>query len=229
MIATSTFSAAGRCSRTGAIGAVVTSSSPAVGARCLHIAPDTGVVLTQNVTDPRLADIGLACLKNGYHPDDAMRAMTAATPYAGYRQLAVLDARGNTSVYSGEKSLGIYNHFRAPNIACIGNLLSDASIPEAMAQHFMENGHLPLAERLLSTIATGFEMGGEMDDERSIALKVYRQGVSFAYVDLRVDDSDDPLGDMTKLWEVYGPQADAYVTRALHPDQAPSFGVRGDE
>jgi len=28
---------------------------------------------------------------------------------------------------------------------------------------------------------------------------------------------------------VYAPQADAYVTRALNPTDAPSYGVPGDE
>jgi uncharacterized Ntn-hydrolase superfamily protein len=65
-IITSTYSVAGRCSSTGALGAIVTSSSPAVGARCAWVKTGTGVVLSQNITDPRLADIGMVALEKGF-------------------------------------------------------------------------------------------------------------------------------------------------------------------
>ena len=49
-----TFSIAGRCARTGMLGAVVTTSSMAVGGRCAYARPRIGAVLTQHRTDPRL-------------------------------------------------------------------------------------------------------------------------------------------------------------------------------
>ncbi|WP_248923917.1 DUF1028 domain-containing protein [Paenibacillus hamazuiensis] len=227
--ATSTFSVAGRCRRTGAIGAVVTSSSPAVGARCVRIKSGTGVVLTQNVTDPRLADIGLAALGAGYDADEAMGAMVGATSHKAYRQLAVVDRSGRSAVFSGDKALGIHSDYCADDVACIGNLLSDARIPEEMGRLFASSADLPLADRLLASIEAGFAMGGEMDQEHSIALIVFQADIPFPYVDLRIDYSDDPLQDMKRLWALYAPQADQYKLRALEPGKAPSFGVKGDE
>ena len=49
-----TFSIAGRCARTGMLGAVVTTSSMAVGGRCAYAQANVGAVLTQHRTDPRL-------------------------------------------------------------------------------------------------------------------------------------------------------------------------------
>jgi uncharacterized Ntn-hydrolase superfamily protein len=54
---------------------------------------------------------------------------------------------------------------------------------------------------------------------------------SWPYAELRIDWLDDgcPVAALTRAWEVYRPQADAYVTRALNPAAAPSYGVSGDE
>ena len=49
-----TFSLAARDPATGAFGMVLSSSSPAVAARCLHLRPRVGVAASQNVTNPAL-------------------------------------------------------------------------------------------------------------------------------------------------------------------------------
>ncbi len=224
-----TFSVAARCATTGALGAIVTSSSPAVGARCPWIKSNVGVILTQNVTDPRLADIGLLTLEKGYDAQAAIRTMAAASDYPEYRQLAVIDTHGGASVFTGNRVLGNYGEFYTDNVACIGNLLSDSTIPSMMGLHFSKLQDLPLAEKLISTIELGFDMGGELDQEHSIALLIYQPDLPFAYVDLRIDYDDDPLNNLKKLWGIYGPQAENYKVRALEPETAPSYGVKGDE
>lgn len=229
MFVTNTFSVAGRCSETGALGAIVTSSSPAVGARCVRVKTGVGVVLSQNVTDPRLADIGISILEKGFDAKKTVDAMKAATPFPDYRQLAVVDVNGISAVFTGVKALGVHGEYHDRDVACIGNLLSDPQIPEAMGRHFKTQKEMSLEERLISTIEVGFQMGGELDQEHSIALVVHYPGVPFPYVDLRIDYSDDPLGDLKRLWNIYGPQADAYRVRAYQPEMAPPYGVKGDE
>jgi uncharacterized Ntn-hydrolase superfamily protein len=44
-----------------------------------------------------------------------------------------------------------------------------------------------------------------------------------------VDWDDAPIDRLGELWQLWKPQAEAYVTRALNPDTAPSYGVPGDE
>jgi uncharacterized Ntn-hydrolase superfamily protein len=224
-----TFSVAGRCAKTGALGAIVTSSSPSVGARCPWVKSNVGVILTQNVTDPRLADIGLAAMDKGYDAPSAIRAMKAVSDFPEFRQLAVVDAKGSSSVFTGENALGVKGEFYAEDVASIGNLLSDPAIPTAMGQRFLELKDLSLPERLIAAIECGFNMGGELDQEHSIGLLVYHPDAAFAYVDLRVDYSEDPLQDLKKLWEIYSPQANDYKIRAIKPELAPSYGVKGDE
>jgi len=96
-----TFSVAGRCSSTGAFGVIVTSSSPSVGARCPWAKTGVGAILTQNVTDPRLATIGFSVLENGFDAQSAIRSMKEASPYPEYRQIAVVDAKGNSAAFTG--------------------------------------------------------------------------------------------------------------------------------
>ncbi|SDI17142.1 DUF1028 domain-containing protein [Alteribacillus bidgolensis] len=225
---TSTFSVAGRCERTGQLGLIVTSSSPAVGARCAHIKHKTGIVLSQNVTDPRLATIGLMVMEQGFTANEAVKTMKAASEYLQYRQLAAVDTKGNSSVFTGEQALGTNGEFAAPNVACVGNLLSDEMIPKAMGEYYLAHSDLNLEDRLYGAMEKGFQMGGEMDDERSIALLTYTDE-PFPFIDLRVDYSLDPLSDLKQILEVYKPQANDYKVRALNPTQAPSYGVKGDE
>ena len=63
-----TFSIAGRCARTGMLGVAVSSSSPAVAARCAHVRAGVGAVASQNVTDPRLGPRILDGLADGRAP-----------------------------------------------------------------------------------------------------------------------------------------------------------------
>ena len=71
--------------------------------------------------------------------------------------------------------------------------------------------------------------GGEAGPVHSAGMKLVRE-VSWPVADLRVDWTEDcPIAALARTWEVYKPQLDAYVTRALNPTEAPSYGVPGDE
>src|SRR5579871_264451 len=89
-----TFSIAGRCARTGMLGAVVTTSSMAVGSRCAYAQAGVGAALTQHRTDPRLGPKMLAALKRGDTPKAIMLDLGANEPGIGWRQLAVIAADG---------------------------------------------------------------------------------------------------------------------------------------
>ncbi len=53
--------------------------------------------------------------------------------------------------------------------------------------------------------------------------------MAWPVADLRVDWSYAcPIAGLADLWAIYKPQLDAYVTRALDPSAAPSYGVPGD-
>ncbi|MFD0933746.1 DUF1028 domain-containing protein, partial [Methylobacterium trifolii] len=70
--------------------------------------------------------------------------------------------------------------------------------------------------------------GGEAGPVHSAGLMLVRE-VAWPVADLRVDWTEDcPIAALATLWDLYRPQLDAYVTRALDPTAAPSYGVPGD-
>ncbi|MOA26753.1 hypothetical protein D3C78_1475680 [compost metagenome] len=112
--------------------------------------------------------------------------------------------------------------------AAAGNLLSGPEVIEAMVRAF-EAAPGMLADRLLAAMHAAMAAGGEAGPVHSAALKVVGD-LTWPIVDLRVDWADeDPIGQLDGLWQAYRPQMQDYLTRALDPTAAPSYGVPGDE
>ena len=222
-----TFSLAGRCAETGMVGGVITTSSPAVGARCLWVRAGSGVVLTQNVTNPALGPLGLDQMGHGASAAHSLAHLLAIEPHAEYRQLALLDRAGSSAHYSGANALGI--HATAAGVDCVaaGNLLANDGVPAAMSAAFAaSSGHL--ASRLLAALAAGLTAGGEAGPVHSAALVVCHTQ-PWPIVDLRVDWHEEPVAELGRVWAVYQPQMADYILRADNPFAAPSYGVPGDE
>ena len=221
-----TFSIVARCARTGQFGMAISSSSPAVAARCAHVRAGVGAVASQNVTDPALGPLVLDRLEAGSSAAEALKAVTEGRPHIDYRQLLVVDRDGRTAINSGRQVLGIWGEARATDCAAGGNLLAGELVPMAMAEAFSTaKGHL--GERLLLALEAGLAAGGEAGPVHSAGLKLADR-LSWPLVDLRIDWADDPIGMLRSAWEVYAPQMEAYVQRAEDPTEAPKYGVPGD-
>jgi uncharacterized Ntn-hydrolase superfamily protein len=108
----------------GRFGMAVSSSSPAVAARCIHLRPGVGGAASQNITDPRLGDALLdAVAKLGSAPA-ALDEVVAATPDVDYRQLMVIDGAGATARFSGAHTLGLHASASGEWVVAAGNLLA---------------------------------------------------------------------------------------------------------
>ena len=212
-----TFSLIGRCARTGQIGAAVTTSSIAVGARCTYAAAGVGAVLTQHRTDPRLGPRGLELLRSGCTAQETLDALVASTPHARWRQLAVLDAAGHTAAYSGSRTKPEMSEAPGQDVCAVGNILANARVPAAMLRAFQADPSALLAERLIYALEEGLAAGGESGPVRSAHLLVVERE-SFPLIDLRVDWHDTPIGELRLLWNRYAPQVNDYLIRALDPD-----------
>lgn len=221
-----TFSLIARCDRTGQFGMVIASSSPAVAARCAHVRAGVGVVASQNITDPDLGPLLLDLLARGLSASAAI-ATLGNHPHIAYRQLLVIDARGDTAIHSGDKVLGLWGEASGKDCAAGGNLLAATTIPQAMVAAFeAASGHL--GDRLMTALQAGLAAGGEAGPVHSAGIKIADR-LAWPLVDLRIDWSDHPIKALTLAWQVYRPQMAAYVQRAQDPTQAPSYGVPGDE
>lgn len=223
-----TFSLAAHDPRTGAFGLVVTSSSPAVAARCLHLRAGVGAVSSQNVTNPALGPQVLALLEEGRDAQSALDEALRGEPHPAHRQLTVVDGEGRTANFSGEHSLGVHAVASGDHCVAAGNLLAVDTVPQAIVEAFHGSTGATLEERLLDAVDGGLREGGETGTLRSVGLAVV-EDVPWAVTDLRVDDADEPLSELRRLLSLWLVQKADYRTRALDPTAAPSYRVPGDE
>ncbi|ROO86906.1 putative Ntn-hydrolase superfamily protein [Actinocorallia herbida] len=211
----------------GAVGMAVTSSSPAVAARCVHLRAGVGGAASQNVTDPRLGTEILDALENGLGAQEALDEVVRRHRLTEHRQLTVLGLNGEAAAFSGAKALGVHHHRTGSGVVAAGNMLAGTGVIDAVVTAF-EGSSGELEDRLLAALTAGLAAGGEAGPIHSAGLAVVRE-VAWRETDLRVDWSEDPIGDLRELLKVWLPQRDDYVTRGLNPEAAPSYGVPGDE
>ncbi|WP_355661335.1 DUF1028 domain-containing protein [Halomonas salifodinae] len=222
-----TFSIAGFCRETGQFGTAISSSSICVASRCPFVAPGRGVVLTQNVTNPELGQRGTELLAQGLDAETVLARLVEEERFPEWRQLQVLDAEGRSAVHSGAETLGIHATRRGRDCVAGGNMLADGAVIDALVETF--EGHPgELAERLLAALEAAQAAGGEMGPVHSAGLKVYEQA-SWPAVDLRVDWHIAPIQELRMVWQAYLPERAAYLCRAVDPNQAPGYGVPGDD
>ena len=223
-----TFSVAARCASTGRFAVAVASSSPAVAARCAFARAGVGAVTTQNITDPRLGPQGLDLMALGADAEQVCAILRQAAPHIEYRQLTMIDRRGNTACFSGTRVLGIHAMAQGRDVVSAGNLLANTEVPAAIVAAFEASGvTVDLGQRVVDAMAAGLAAGGEAGPIRSCGM-VMVDAVVWNVADLRVDWHNAPLEELARLWTVWQPQQAAYVTRALDPTSAPSYGVPGD-
>ena len=205
----------------------ISSSSPAVAARCAYARAGVGAVASQNVTDPRLGPATLDLMERGASAADAVRAVTSEAADIEYRQLLGIDATGSTAIHSGKNVLGNWNEAQGINVASGGNLLAHDGVPAAIVAAFeASTGHL--GDRLIAAMRAGLDAGGEAGPVHSAGMLLVDQ-VAWPVADLRCDWTEQcPIEAVATAWDVYKPQLDDYVRRALDPGAAPSYGVPGD-
>jgi uncharacterized Ntn-hydrolase superfamily protein len=223
-----TFSLLGRCGQSGRLGMVISSSSPAVAARCAHARPGVGVAASQNVTDPRLGPALLDALtRRGGDARAAVDEVVAGHEHTEHRQLVLLGVTGEAAVHTGAAALGINGARIAPGCAAAGNLLAGDEVLDAMVAAFVSSAGQDLGNRLVAALRAAIDAGGEAVPVRSAGLLVTGD-VEWPVADLRCDWHDDPVSELEAAWAVYRPQLQDYVTRALDPTAAPGYGVPGE-
>ena len=223
-----TFSLTARDPRTGAFGIVISSSSPAVAARCTHLAPGAGAVALQNVTNPALGMKGLELLAKGCTANEVIAQLVTSERFPAYRQLAVIDRDGDAATFEGAATLGVHNVAKGTSCVAAGNLLAGPDVPAAMIAAYTASTAPAFERRLLDGLCGGLAAGGEAGQVRSAGLAVV-EDVEWRVTDLRVDDHDAPLDELERLLTLWLPQKADYRTRGIDPTAAPAYGVPGDE
>jgi uncharacterized Ntn-hydrolase superfamily protein len=198
-----TYSIVARDPTTGELGVAVQSRSFNTGAACAWAQAGVGAVATQSFTERRYGPRGLALLAEGRGPRETLDELLAADESRAIRQVAFVDVHGTTAAHTGESCIPNAGHLDAENVSVQGNMLRSADVWPAMRDAFDATAGT-LAERLLAALDAAEAAGGDYRGRQGAGLVVVsgepdEQPSVDRVFDLRVDDHDDPLGELRRL------------------------------
>ncbi len=212
-----TFSIIARCAHTGQLGIACATSDFAVGSRVPHAQARIGAIATQHSTDPRLGRRALSLLASGCTAQQAVDGCIASADNPEARQIAVIASIGSPASWSGSLVDRVGSaEVVGEHCIAVGNMLATPDVATAMVSSFERSPSSDFGDRLVEALGSGLVAGGEIVPVRSAALYIVASQ-EFPYVDLRVDDHDEPLAELSRLWSLYAPRRDEFVTRAISP------------
>ena len=207
-----TFSILGFDPATGEIGGAVQSRVFSVGNGVLWGEAGVGVVATQAIVDVSYGPKALAVLRAGMSPEATIKAVWDSDPdprpenwTKQGRQFAVIDANGNTAVFTGPKASTWAGHRQGKFATAQGNILAGEPVVANMIKAFEETpGHLSM--RLMAALDAGQAAGGDTRGMQSAAVLIVGKGMGVwlnndTVLRLQVDDSPEPLKEMRRLIE----------------------------
>jgi uncharacterized Ntn-hydrolase superfamily protein len=207
-----TFSILGYDPATGEVGGAVQSRVFSVGNGVLWGEAGVGMIATQAIVDVSYGPKGLALLRAGMTPEAIIRALWESDPdpqperwTKQGRQFAVIDAKGNTAVFTGPKASTWAGHQQGKYSTAQGNILAGQPVVANMIKAFEETtGHLSM--RLMAALDAGQAAGGDTRGMQSAAMLIVGKGMGVwlnndVVLRLQVDDSPDPFKEMRRLVE----------------------------
>jgi uncharacterized Ntn-hydrolase superfamily protein len=229
-----TFSIIARCERTGMFGIGIATRPMAIGAKCPFLRAGLGGLVVQANGDPRLGPLGLKLLEMGYSAEKVLSEIASSDGAENmtWRQMAVVDKDGRTAVHTGSNNEAWAGHVVGKGYVAMGNRLTSERTATAMGEAYEKSGGEELAERLVRALEAGRDAGGQVAGQHSAALLVVNKK-SYAWVDLRADEHDEPIGELRRLYGLYIPLIPYYDTRPSNPsmprddDWRKQAGVKG--
>ncbi len=220
-----TFSILGHDPQTGEVGGAVQSRVFAVGNGVLWADAGIGAVATQAIVDVSYGPKGLALLRAGMRPDAIIKAIWDSDPNPNPanwtkdgRQFAVIDAQGNTAVYTGPKATAWAGHLQGKHCTAQGNILAGEPVVQGMVKAYEStSGHLSV--RLTAALEAGQAAGGDKRGMQSAAILIVGKGQGVwlnndTVMRLQVDDSPEPIKELRRL-------VDAWNERRAKGQQGP--------
>jgi uncharacterized Ntn-hydrolase superfamily protein len=213
-----TFSVLAKCERTGMFGMAIATRPIAIGAKCPFVRPHIGGLMVQANGDPRLGALGLKLLETGYSAAKVLQELVESdgADNIEWRQVMVIDKDGNTAARTGADNEEWRGHIAKRNFCVAGNRLANDKVAAAMAAAFEKSENEDLAERLLRSLEAARNAGGQVAGQYSSALQVHNQR-SYAWVDLRVDEHNEPIAELRRLYHLYIPLIPYYQQRPTNP------------
>jgi uncharacterized Ntn-hydrolase superfamily protein len=198
-----TYSIVARDPASGDLGVAVQSKFLAVGAVVPWAKAGVGAIATQAFANVDYGPQGLALLADGHSADGALRQLVAADDGREHRQAGIVDARGGSATHTGGDCFAWAAGRTGENYAAQGNILVDAPVVDGLVDTFLAGG-MPFPELLVACLAAAEEAGGDRRGRESASILVVRERGGFGggndrWIDLRVDQHDDPIGELGRV------------------------------
>lgn len=202
-----TYSIVARDPNTGEMGVAVQSHWFSVGSIVSWGEAGVGVIATQSFVNPSFGQRGLEMLKQGMTAQEVVDLLIASDEGRDFRQLAIVDAKGNSAAYTGSKCIPEAGHIVGDNYCVQANLMLSNLVWSEMSKAF-ESSDGPLAERLIAALEAAQNVGGDIRGQQSAAILVVRAEATGKlwedrYIDLRVEDHPEPVSEIKRLLKVF--------------------------
>lgn len=202
-----TYSIVARDSVTGEIGVAVQSHWFSVGSEVTWAEAGVGAVATQSFVEVSYGPLGLELMRAGKTAQEALKALLAVDPQADVRQVAMVDRFGNVAVHTGAKCIPEAGHHLGRQYSTQANLMAKNTVWDAMARAY-ENARGDLIDRLMAALEAAQAEGGDIRGKQSAAILVvpgtsHGQPWKEKIIDLRVEDSPNPLKELKRLIRVH--------------------------
>lgn len=202
-----TFSIVARDEKTGEMAVGVQSHWFSVGTAVPWAEAGVGAVATQSFVDKSYGPKALALLKLGFTPQQALDSLTNADPGKEVRQVAIIDTKGNVAAHTGKNCVQVAKHSKGYNFSVQSNMMLGDSVCEYMEKSFIQTSNKPLAERVLLALEAAQKAGGDIRGMQAAAITVVPGKTTETWnnksVDLRVDDSPQPLKELRRLYTIH--------------------------
>jgi uncharacterized Ntn-hydrolase superfamily protein len=200
-----TFSIVARDPATGEMGVAVQSHWFSVGSIVTWAEAGVGAVATQSFVDPAYGPRGLDLMRRGVAAPAALDQLVKADAQRDGRQVAMIDASGRVSAYTGKSAIAAAGHVIGNNFSAQANLMANDRVWPAMARAF-ESTKGDLADRLLAALEAAQAAGGDIRGKQSAAMLIVKgksSGRPWAgadrVFDLRVEDHAEPIIELKRL------------------------------
>jgi uncharacterized Ntn-hydrolase superfamily protein len=174
-------------------GAVVPSALPGVGA-----------VASQAFSEKGYGPLGLELMRAGKTPEQALAGLVAADPLAANRQVSMLAADGTAAVHTGDACIPAAGHRIGEGVTAQANCVEAPEVWESMVDAFV-GAEGSLQRRLLDALDAAEASGGDWRGRQAAGILVVpTKGQPWDTVcDIRVDDHQDPLGELRRLLDLH--------------------------
>ena len=200
-----TYSIVARDPATGELGVAVQSHWFSVGSIVTWAEAGVGAVATQSFVDPGYGPRGLELMRRGIPAPEALAELVAKDAQRDGRQVAMIDASGRVSAYTGTSAIAAAGHYVGRDFSVQANMMANDTVWPAMRAAF-ESTKGDLAERMLAALEAAEQAGGDVRGRQSAAILVVKaKGTGRPWAgadrvfDLRVEDHPAPVGELRRL------------------------------